>query len=139
MSKRVILKGQDIATEEFVNEKIAELPKETLLWTNSDAGSTFSRQTINIDNLSSYDYVVIYAKSKTDSNFMVNSKSLNGYDGYLYMIDENFNLINRPYTIDWTLGDIEFDDNMLCDINSPSVTTIDNSKTIPVCVYGGKF
>lgn len=139
MSKRVILKGQNIATEEFVNEKIAELPKEILLWTNSDTGSTFSRQTINIDNLNSYDYVVIYAKSKTDSNFMVNSKSLNGYDGYLYMIDENFNLINRPYTIDWTLGDIEFDDNMFCDINSPSVTTVDNSKTIPVCIYGGKF
>lgn len=84
MSKRVILKGQDIATEEFVEEKISEaqIPQADLinkidgviLWENESPSSTFTSQSVTLsESLSNYNYYSIIYKNVANEDKFYNT------------------------------------------------------------------
>ncbi len=109
------------------------------LWENPNGNTSFSSQAVSIQNLSDYEMIEIFAKNYASSSYknLVSVRIINGYNGYLCVIETNGGIINRQATVDWVNNKVTFENAKFKDVNATSASN-DNNRCIPLIIVGYK-
>lgn len=102
----------------------------TLLWENASKGSSFAKQTINID-LSAYDLYIVMAKFSTDIGGMITATVRVGNHARLTGVGASENSSESIRSVNYSNGALEFG-------NAIKNGSQDNTMLIPIFVYGIK-
>lgn len=110
------------------------------LWENPNENTSFSSQDVSIQNLSDYEMIEIFAKNYGSSSYknLVSVRIINGYNGYLCVIETNGGIINRQATVDWVNNKVTFEDAKFKDVNATSASVV-NARAVPVFIIGYKI